>query len=35
MKYLSNNRMFVGIYPNKFYIFEINDNNIWQFLKQN
>ena len=28
MKYLSNNRMFVGIYPNKFYIFEINDNNI-------
>ena len=25
MKYLSNNRLFVGIYPNKFYIFEAND----------
>ena len=27
MKYLSNNRVFVGIYPNKFFIFENNDNN--------
>ena len=26
MKYLSNNRIFVGIYPNKFYIFETSDN---------
>ena len=26
MKYLSNNRMFVGIYPNKFFIFENNEN---------
>ena len=25
MTYLSNNRLFVGIYPNKFYIFEVND----------
>ena len=25
MKYLSNNKIFVGTYPNKFFIFENND----------
>ena len=28
MKYISNNRIFVGTYPNKFFIFENNENNI-------